>query len=76
VEKEVKKEIRDTFKEGLSIDADVYNLSEYLYRKDAKAWKKLQKNGKVELNENSIRNIKVDILVNSGRKNFKETLRR
>ncbi|WP_397539868.1 Ger(x)C family spore germination protein [Rummeliibacillus pycnus] len=76
VEKEVKKEIRDTFKEGLSIDADVYHLSENLFRKDVKVWKKLQKNGKIELREDSIRNIKVDILVNSGRKNFKETLRR
>lgn len=75
VEKRVKKEIKDTYKEGLNIDADVFRLSEKLYRKDVKTWKKLQKDGKIELDENSIRNIKVVIeKVNSGRKSFKETI--
>ncbi|MGG0658383.1 Ger(x)C family spore germination protein [Rummeliibacillus pycnus] len=77
VEKEVKKEIKTTFKEGLSIDTDIYRLSEYLYRKDVKSWKKFQKKGKIELHEDSLRNIKVDVQsVYSGRKNFKETIRR
>lgn len=77
VKKEVEKNIKDTFIAGLNIDSDVFRLSEYLYRKDVNAWKKFQRNGKVELNENTIRNINVDILsVNSGRKNSNETIRR
>lgn len=77
VKKEVKKEIKDSFTAGLSIESDIFSLSEYLYRKDLKAWKRFQKNGKVALNENSLRNINVEITsVYSGRKNFSETIRR
>ncbi|WP_102694126.1 Ger(x)C family spore germination protein [Rummeliibacillus pycnus] len=77
VKKEVKKEIKDSFTAGLNIGSDVFSLSEYLYRKDLKAWKRLQKNGKVALNENTLRNINVEITsVYSGRKNFSETIRR
>ncbi len=77
VKKEVEKNIKDTFIAGLSIDSDIFHLSEYLYRKDVKMWKKFQNKGKVELNENSIRTINVDVVsVYSGRKNFSETIRR
>ncbi|AMW99382.1 Ger(x)C family spore germination protein [Rummeliibacillus stabekisii] len=77
VEKEVEKEINDTYTAGLNINSDVFRLSEYLYRKDVGAWKKFQKDGKVELKENSIRNINVDVVsVYAGRKNFNETIRR
>ncbi|MGX9135816.1 Ger(x)C family spore germination protein [Rummeliibacillus sp. JY-2-4R] len=77
VAKEIQKEIKDTFAVGLSMDADIYRLSEYLYRKDVKTWSKLQKGGKIELNENSIRKINVEIVsVHSGRKNFNEVIKR
>lgn len=68
------KEVKDTYEEGLENDVDIYRLSEYLYRKNIKEWKKLQKNGKVELNEDSI-NIKVEInKIKAQRKSFKETI--
>lgn len=38
--KEVKKEIRTTYKEALTKDIDIYRLSEQLYRENVKVWKK------------------------------------
>ncbi|MEK4091533.1 Ger(x)C family spore germination protein [Viridibacillus sp. FSL H8-0110] len=73
--KEVEKEIRGTYEEALNHNTDIYRLSEYLYRKEFKAWKKLQKDGKVELTEHSIQNIKVEIRkLKSQRKSSKETI--
>ncbi|MGE7625356.1 Ger(x)C family spore germination protein [Viridibacillus sp. NPDC096237] len=72
--KEVKKEINDTYKEALENDADIYRLSEYLYRKNVRAWKKFQKNGKVELNKDSM---KLSVKINkfkTQRKSFKDTI--
>lgn len=75
VQKEVKKQIVDTYKEALKNDADIYRLSEHVYRRNFKVWKELQKEGKVELTEESIRDIKVDIKdVLTGRKFLKETI--
>lgn len=75
VQKEVKKQIVDTYKEALKNDADIYRLSEHVYRRNFKVWKELQKEGKVELTEESIRDIKVDIKdVLTGRKILKETI--
>ena len=61
VEKEVKREIMETYEEALSKDFDVYGLSKYLYRDNIKAWKKLEKNGKVELTEDSIGKLDIKI---------------
>lgn len=75
VQKQIKEDILATYKEGLQMDADVYQLSEWLYRKDLKTWKKLNTDGKVKLSEDSIRNI--DVTINkliSGRKDFIDTL--
>lgn len=72
--KEVEKEIKDTYKEALENDADIYRLSEYLYWENVRAWKKFQKNGKVELNEDSM---KLSVKINkfkTQRKSFKETI--
>lgn len=75
VEKEVTKEIEETYKEALKNDIDIYRLSEYLYRDNVKKWKVFQKDGKVDLDEESIRTIKVNISkVNPGRTSFKETI--
>ncbi|WP_318616298.1 Ger(x)C family spore germination protein [Sporosarcina sp. YIM B06819] len=75
-EQEVKRQIEETYKEALKKDVDIYRLSEYLYRKDVKAWKRLQQNGKVELAEDSIRTLTVEITeLSSGRKSFTETIR-
>lgn len=73
--KQVEKEVNDTYKKGLELEADVYKLSEILYRKDVKLLKKLAKDGNLPLTEDSIRNINITIQkVESGRKSFEETI--
>lgn len=74
IEGEVKKQIKKTYEEGLNIDADVYQLSNQLYRKEAKKWNEIQKGGDIKLTDDSIRNIHVKVKVNSGRKSLKETI--
>lgn len=74
-EQEIKQQIEETYKEALKRDFDIYRLSEYLYRKDVKAWKRLQQNGKVELAEDSIRTLNVKISeLRPGRNLFKKTI--
>lgn len=76
IKEQVKKEIIATYKEGLKIDADIYRLSEQLYRKHLKTWKNIQINGKVPLTEDSISKINIHInKINPGRKNFAETIK-
>lgn len=75
--KEVKKEIQDTYKEGLKLDVDIFRLSEYLYRDNVKAWKKFEKDGKIPLSEDSISKIDVEVAkINPGRKTFTETIKK
>ncbi|MFF2446539.1 Ger(x)C family spore germination protein [Neobacillus sp. NPDC058068] len=62
-EKEIKKQIIETYSKGLNFDADVYRLSEVLYRKNVKAWKQAEHNGKIPLTKDSI---KLDINVKIG----------
>jgi Ger(x)C family germination protein len=59
-EKEIKKQIMETYSKGLNFDADVYRLSEVLYRKNVNAWKQAERNGKIPLTKDSI---KLDIKV-------------
>lgn len=74
-EQEIKRQIEETYKEGLKKDVDIYRLSEYLYRKDVKAWKRLQQKGKVELAEDSIRTLNVKITeLKSGKNTFTEII--
>ncbi|MGE7946850.1 Ger(x)C family spore germination protein [Lysinibacillus sp. NPDC093688] len=73
--KEVKKEIITTYEEALAQDIDIYRLSEQLYRKNVKVWKKLEKDGKIPLTSSSISKLKIDVnQVNSGRKIFTGTI--
>lgn len=58
--KQIKEEIKRTYKKGLEMEADVYQLSEILYRKDPKAWKRLGFDKKFLLTEDSIQSLKVD----------------
>ncbi|MEK4627470.1 Ger(x)C family spore germination protein [Solibacillus sp. FSL R7-0682] len=60
VKKEMKHEIEKTYKAGLEQDIDIYRLSEVVYRKELKAWKKFQNDGKIPLNESSIRTLNID----------------
>lgn len=65
LKEKIEKEIMQTYRKALEIDSDIYRLSEKLYRKDVKAWKKIEKNGEIPLNEKSLQ-IKVDLdLINS-----------
>ncbi|WP_306831830.1 Ger(x)C family spore germination protein [Lysinibacillus sp. FN11] len=75
IAKQIEKEIKETYQEGLKLDADVYRLSEYLYRSNVKVWKKIEHNGKIPLTEDSISKINVDVnKINPGRKTFDETI--
>ncbi len=69
--KEVKKDIKATYEEGIKLDADVFRLSEQLYRKNVKEWKKIQKDGKVPLTADSLSKISITVnKINSGRNKF------
>jgi len=75
IAQQIEKEIKETYQEGLKLDADVYRLSEYLYRSNVKVWKKIEHNGKIPLTEDSISKINVDVnKINPGRKTFDETI--
>lgn len=72
---EIKKEIQQTFHEGLTLDVDIFRLSEFLYRDNVKTWKRLEKDGKIPLDEHSISKINVEVAkINPGRKTFSETI--
>lgn len=51
---QIKYEIKKTYLRALKKDIDIYRLSEVLYRKDHAEWKKLQINGQIPLDKNSI----------------------
>ncbi|MCM3636655.1 Ger(x)C family spore germination protein [Sporosarcina luteola] len=71
----VKEQIAATYEEALKMDADIYRLSEQLYRKNVKEWKRLQKDGKIELTDDSIRNINITIgKLSSNKKTFERTV--
>ena len=77
IKKEVEKEIMATYEEALKKDIDIYHLSEQLYRKNVKAWKKYHIDGKVELTNDSIRKLTVHIeKLDSDRKSIKEAIKK
>ncbi|MBI0579476.1 Ger(x)C family spore germination protein [Neobacillus cucumis] len=53
-EEAVKKEIERTYIKGLKKEIDIFQLSEHLYRNQVREWKKLEKNGIVELSPSSL----------------------
>lgn len=67
----IRKQIHDTFREGIRIHTDVYNLESKLYRDNPQLWKKLQKSGGFKLTEKSLDTIDVKAtLQNSGLSKF------
>lgn len=62
IKRALEKEIRHTYKYALEKNIDIYNLEGVIYRKDLKKWKEVSKEG-FSLNEESIRNIHVDIAI-------------
>lgn len=76
VSQSVKEEINRTYQAALEKNIDIFRFSEILYRKDVKAWKKVQKNGNIELNDDTIGKINITVQkLASGRKTFKDTLK-
>ena len=67
----IKKEIQLTYLKGLEIGSDVYGLSHVLYQKSLPIWKKVQRGGKIPLEEDSIRKIDVEVLITDGGKQRK-----
>lgn len=71
-EKEIKKvlktEIKTSYKYGASKGVDVFHLSEVLYRKHNKTWKKIEKDGRIPLTKDLIESIEINVtLQNSGK---------
>ncbi|MFP3666211.1 Ger(x)C family spore germination C-terminal domain-containing protein [Priestia sp. SIMBA_032] len=66
-EQKIKKQIIETYAQGLSINSDVYRLSHVLYKKELRKWKAVQSNGAIPLTKDSI-NVKVNVQVKHGNK--------
>ncbi len=54
IAKEIKSQVNSTYLEALDKKVDIYRLSEVLYRQDNHVWKKIQVNGQIPLDKNSI----------------------
>lgn len=75
VTQSIKKEIMQTYQAALEKKIDIFQLSEVLYRKDIKVWKKVQKNGSIKLENDTISNININVeKLKSGRKSFQDTI--
>ncbi|MGG3798540.1 Ger(x)C family spore germination protein [Metabacillus fastidiosus] len=61
-EEQIKKEVMRTYRQALQLDADIYRLSEVLYRKYLPDWKRYEENGEIPLDEQSI-NLDVKVRV-------------
>lgn len=73
---QIKKEVLATFEEGLKQEMDVYRLSEYVFRKNIKAFRELEVDGQIPLTKDSIRQLDVIITnVSLERKNSKEAIK-
>lgn len=76
LKEEIKQEIMVTYEEALKKDSDIYRLSEYLYRKNVKVWKRVEHGGKVDLSDNSINKLDITIKeIKSGNKSFTEPIK-
>lgn len=67
----IENEIRHTFQKGLELGADLYRFSDILYKKDFTTWKKIQKNGAIPLNKDSIRTINIEVMIEDAGKTRK-----
>lgn len=54
LEQTIKDEVMHTYKKALEMNADIYRLSERLYRRHLKTWEKLENNGMIPLDEESL----------------------
>lgn len=64
----IEKQIRETYEKGLLIKADVFNLTEHLYRKNPKAWHLMYNKNRFILDKKSLNRIDVSVhLQHSGK---------
>ncbi|UQZ81215.1 hypothetical protein SK3146_00371 [Paenibacillus konkukensis] len=63
---EIEKEIRESYAKGLSKGIDALNLSEVLFRAKPQDWHRLENNGAIPLDENSLASVEVDAKLYSG----------
>lgn len=57
--KKIEEEVRNLFREGLNIKADVLGLEETIYRKDPQLWKQLTQGEDLPLDEQSVEKVEV-----------------
>ncbi len=76
LEKEVEKRIKETYEKALEQGIDIYRLSNYAYKKNVKGWKKVEENGQVALDEESISSIDVSVeKISAARKEYTKTIK-
>lgn len=71
----IKEQILNTYHKGLELNSDVYRLSQVLFRKENHVWKKINTNGKIPLNKDSLI---VDVQLNiasSGKSRYNSNLK-
>ncbi|MED3689052.1 Ger(x)C family spore germination protein [Peribacillus butanolivorans] len=61
IKRAIKKEINNTYQYTQKRDIDLFRLTETLYRKDNKAWKKIEIKGGIPLEEDTLRSIQIDV---------------
>jgi len=67
-EERIKKQIRMTYLKGMKNQADIYDLGYRLYKKQPKKFQKLKLDQKEWLNEDTLKDIKVSVTLESGGK--------
>ena len=70
-EESFKKQIKETYLEGVKQDVDMYRLSETVYRKKPKVWKDFEQGGKIPLTEDGLQKITVNVKLVQGAKQRK-----
>lgn len=71
--KEVAGQIRHTFKKGVKKGDDLYNLTQFLYRKKPNEWKRLKKKGKLDIEKETLDRVEVDVnLLTSGKEKLRQ----
>ncbi|MGE7183255.1 Ger(x)C family spore germination protein [Peribacillus sp. NPDC006672] len=59
----IKEEINYTYQYTQKRGLDLFRLSKTLYREDIKKWKKIETGGRIPLDEDSIKSIKIEVLL-------------
>ncbi|MFB5660469.1 Ger(x)C family spore germination protein [Alteribacillus sp. HJP-4] len=67
-EKEVERQLQHLFENGLKMDADIFNLSYHLYKKDPKKWREFTTKGELPLTESSLESIEVKAAITHSNK--------